>query len=115
VVDVLRACHLEHFVDRLHETGNWAMIMSPGEQQRLSFARALLVRPDWLFLDEASSALDEATESAMYGLLFERLPEVTVVSIAHKPSVVRFHNRRLIVERDTASVKLTRLPVPESV
>ena len=45
------------------------MVLSPGEQQRLSFARALLVKPDWLFLDEASSALDEATEAAMYGLL----------------------------------------------
>ncbi|MGD9510424.1 MAG: ABC transporter ATP-binding protein/permease, partial [Geminicoccaceae bacterium] len=112
-VEALRACHLEHFVDRLHETGNWAMIMSPGEQQRLSFARALLVRPDWLFLDEASSALDEQTEGAMYRLLFERLPEVTVVSIAHKPSVLRFHDRRLGVERDTASVSLTRLPAPE--
>ena len=44
------------------------MVMSPGEQQRLSFARALLVKPDWLFLDEASSALDEATEAAMYRL-----------------------------------------------
>ena len=55
-------CQLDQFADRLDEQGNWAMSMSPGEQQRLSFARALLVKPDWLFLDEASSALDEATE-----------------------------------------------------
>ena len=82
------ACELGHLADRLDETGNWSMVLSPGEQQRLSFARALLVKPDWLFLDEASSALDEATEAAMYGLLAERLPGLTMVSIAHKPSVV---------------------------
>ena len=74
------------------------MVLSPGEQQRLSFARALLVRPDWLFLDEASSALDEATETAMYGLLVERLPDATLVSIAHKPSVARFHEQRLRID-----------------
>ena len=62
VGEALTACQLGHFADRLDESGNWSMVMSPGEQQRLSFARALLVKPDWLFLDEASSALDEATE-----------------------------------------------------
>ena len=91
-------CQLGHLADRLDETGNWSMVLSPGEQQRLSFARALLVRPDWLFLDEASSALDEATEAAMYGLLAERLPGLTMVSIAHKPSVVAFHDRRVVLD-----------------
>jgi vitamin B12/bleomycin/antimicrobial peptide transport system ATP-binding/permease protein len=97
VGEVLTFCQLGHFADRLDETGNWSMVMSPGEQQRLSFARALLVRPDWLFLDEASSALDEATEADMYGLLAERLPGLTMVSIAHKPSVVAFHDRRVVL------------------
>ena len=68
-------CQLGHFADRLDESGNWSMSMSPGEQQRLSFARALLVKPDWLFLDEASSALDEATERSDVRLMAERLPE----------------------------------------
>ncbi len=64
----------------------------------MSFARALLIKPDWLFLDEASSALDEATERTMYGLLADRLPGLTMVSIAHKPSVVAFHDRRLVLD-----------------
>jgi putative ATP-binding cassette transporter len=59
----LEACRLPHLSDKLDENGNWAMALSPGEQQRLAFARALLFRPNWLFLDEASSALDEATEA----------------------------------------------------
>jgi putative ATP-binding cassette transporter len=105
VGEVLTLCELGHLADRLHDTGNWSMVLSPGEQQRLSFARALLVRPDWLFLDEASSALDEATETAMYGLLVERLPDATLVSIAHKPSVLRFHDRRLVLDPSTRSVR----------
>ena len=68
IADAVDACELGHLADRLDESGNWSMVLSPGEQQRLAFARALLVKPDWLFLDEASSALDEATEAAMYRL-----------------------------------------------
>ena len=55
-------CGLSHFFERLDESANWALLLSPGEQQRLAFARALLQRPDWLFLDEATAALDEASE-----------------------------------------------------
>ena len=69
MVEALRACRLGHLADRLDESANWSLVLSPGEQQRLSFARALLVRPNWLFLDEASSALDEATETRMYALV----------------------------------------------
>ena len=109
----LTDCQLPQFADRLGETGNWSMTMSPGEQQRLSFARVLLVKPDWLFLDEASSALDEATETRMYRLLLERLPEVTVVSIAHKPSLVQFHDRRLELDPVHRSVAASVIPATE--
>ncbi len=80
------------------------MALSPGEQQRLAFARALLYRPQWLFLDEASSALDEATEAELYRLLKERLPEATIVSIAHKSTVDVFHDRRVIIDPRTGGV-----------
>lgn len=113
VAEALAACRLEHLMDRLAESANWSMTLSPGEQQRLAFARALLVRPNWLFLDEASSALDEATESRMYGLIAERLPGATVVSIAHKPSVLRFHDRRLVIDPATGRVSVSELaPAP---
>lgn len=113
VAEALAACRLEHLTDRLAESANWSMTLSPGEQQRLAFARALLVRPNWLFLDEASSALDEATESRMYGLIAERLPGATVVSIAHKPSVLRFHDRRLVIDPATGRVSVSELaPAP---
>ncbi len=95
IVEALSACKLEGLVTRLNESAHWAQQLSPGEQQRLAFARALLHKPDWLFMDEATSALDEATEQEMYRLLSERLAHSTVISIAHSPSVGAFHNRKL--------------------
>jgi vitamin B12/bleomycin/antimicrobial peptide transport system ATP-binding/permease protein len=109
----LETCRLPHLSDRLHENGNWAMALSPGEQQRLAFARALLFRPDWLFLDEASSALDEAMEAELYLLLKERLSEASIVSIAHRPSVNCFHDRRLIINPQDGRVGFADIKAAE--
>jgi vitamin B12/bleomycin/antimicrobial peptide transport system ATP-binding/permease protein len=100
IVDALRACKLEGFITRLDEQQHWGQLLSPGEQQRLAFARALLHKPDWLFMDEATSALDEATEKEMYRLLNEHLPNSTFVSIAHRPNVAAFHTRRIEIAPD---------------
>lgn len=110
MIEALTACQLGHLADRLDQSGNWSLALSPGEQQRLSFARACLVAPDWLFLDEATSALDEATETRLYGLLTQRLPGTAVISIAHKPSVLRFHDRRLLLDPGTRRVSLAAIP-----
>ncbi|MGQ0658227.1 MAG: ABC transporter ATP-binding protein/permease [Chromatiales bacterium] len=95
IAETLRLCRLEQFADRLDEHDNWAMRMSPGEQQRLAIARALLNSPDWLFLDEATAALDEKTEQHLYALLRARLPQTTFISIAHRPQIAVQHRRRL--------------------
>jgi vitamin B12/bleomycin/antimicrobial peptide transport system ATP-binding/permease protein len=86
---------LAHFVQRLDEEQHWALQLSGGEQQRVGFARALLQKPDWLFMDEATSALDEASESALYGRLAQRLPHTTVISIGHRSTLRDFHQRVL--------------------
>jgi putative ATP-binding cassette transporter len=83
--EALAAVKLTKLVDRLDEVQNWSMQLSGGEQQRLAVARALLHRPDWLFLDEATSALDAPTEEHIEALLRERLPNATILSIAHRP------------------------------
>jgi vitamin B12/bleomycin/antimicrobial peptide transport system ATP-binding/permease protein len=98
ICDALRATGLEHLADRLDEERSWSPVLSPGEQQRVAVARAILLRPDWLFLDEATSALDPAMEARLYKLLRERLPETAIVSIAHNPTVVAFHDRRLVID-----------------
>lgn len=91
----LHDVHLGGLADRLDETAQWSQVLSPGEQQRLAVARALLLAPAWLFLDEATSAVDEDTEQALYILLRQRLPETTLVSIAHRPAVARHHLQRM--------------------
>jgi vitamin B12/bleomycin/antimicrobial peptide transport system ATP-binding/permease protein len=93
--EALIACRLPQLAERLHEASRWAHRLSGGEQQRLAFARVLLVRPDVLFLDEATSALDNDIEAHLYRLLRERLPDTTVVSVAHRTSLEAFHEHRL--------------------
>jgi vitamin B12/bleomycin/antimicrobial peptide transport system ATP-binding/permease protein len=91
----LRRCHLGHLVARLDEEDDWTRILSLGEQQRLAIGRVLLNRPRVVFLDEASSAMDEGLEHAMYRLLRESLPEATLVSVGHRSSLRGFHAREL--------------------
>ncbi len=108
VREALRLCGLEKFLPRLDEEAHWGQQLSPGEQQRLAFARALLHEPDWLYLDEATSAVDEAGEQALYALLRERLPHTTVVSIAHRPTVAKYHDARLTLVPADDGMQLVR-------
>jgi putative ATP-binding cassette transporter len=95
--EALEVVGLPKLVSRLDESAHWAMQLSPGEQQRIAFARALIQKPDWLFLDEATSAVDEDTEQRLYALVKERLATTTVISIGHRPTLGAFHRRRLVV------------------
>ena len=88
-------CRLPQLVDHLHESARWGQRLSPGEQQRLAFVRALLYQPDILFLDESSSALDNATEAHLYQLIIDRLPQCTLVSVAHRTTLDAFHEKQL--------------------
>jgi putative ATP-binding cassette transporter len=94
-IEALRAVRLEHLIDDLNEFDHWERRLSPGEQQRLAFARVLLHKPEWLFLDEATASLDPANEAAMYHLLAERLPNAAIISVAHRESVAAFHDKTL--------------------
>jgi putative ATP-binding cassette transporter len=98
VSEALEAAELGHLVPRLHEAETWDRRLSGGEQQRLALARALLLKPDWLFLDEATASLDPGAEERLYARLKERLPGTALVSIAHRPAVAAFHDRGLRVE-----------------
>ena len=97
VREALDAVGLPELTGRLDESANWALRLSPGEQQRIAFARALLQKPDWLFLDEATSAIDEEAEARLYALLRDRLPAATLFSVGHRSTLRPFHARRLVL------------------
>ncbi len=77
----------------LDDDAPWGQRLSGGEQQRLAVARALLLRPDWLFLDEATASLDPESEAALLHTLRERLPDTTMVSITHGPGAAEAEDR----------------------
>lgn len=87
--------HLPNLVGELDHEEVWSQRLSSGEQQRLALARALLARPDWLLLDESTSAVEESLEAELYALLARRLPKTTVVSIGHRSTLTALHQRHL--------------------
>lgn len=95
LVEALTKAALPNLVGRLDEVADWVKVLSPGEQQRVAFARVLLTKPKAVFLDEASSALDEGLEFAMYRLLRTELPATIVVSVSHRGTVEQHHDRQL--------------------
>ena len=86
---------LSHLANRLNDAQDWAKVLSPGEQQRIAFARVLLTRPRAVFLDEATSALDEGLEFALYDLVRTELPNTILVSVSHRHTVEQHHTRHL--------------------
>ncbi len=90
----LDLCRLPHLKDKLDLPDNWSQRLSPGEQQRLAFVRVLLTRPQILFLDEATRALDGTTEDALFELIIKELPDAAIVSIAHREAVAKYHHIR---------------------
>jgi vitamin B12/bleomycin/antimicrobial peptide transport system ATP-binding/permease protein len=93
--DILRAVQLGHLADRLDVETDWSKTLSPGEQQRLAFGRILISRPALAFFDETTSALDEGMEHAIYGLVRERMPDCTIISVGHRSSLETLHSNEL--------------------
>ena len=99
-------CDLPQLAERLDEEQHWAQQLSGGEQQRIAFARAILHKPDWLFMDEGTASLDEASEARLYTLLRTQLPGTTVISIGHRPALAQYHDRRVSLVRENGVGKM---------
>ena len=106
IAEVVAAVGLPEWSARLHEEQHWNRMLSQGEQQRLAVARALLQEPDYLFLDEATASLDEASEAVLYRLLQERLKGATIISIGHRSTLGTFHRRRVEVVPGEAAAQV---------
>ncbi len=102
VKSVLVDVGLDHLVHDLDVDDNWTQRLSGGEQQRVAVARAILSKPSWLLLDEATAAMDPKLEAAIYEKIAERLPGTTVISIAHRDTLGDHHRRHLALRRDAS-------------
>jgi len=100
IAETLEVVGLGALTPRLDEEAHWNRMLSLGEQQRLGIARAILEKPDFLFLDEATASLDEPSEARLYRLLADRLPGTAIISIGHRSTLAAFHRRRFALEPD---------------
>lgn len=91
---------LQKLAGQLDAVDDWSRILSLGEQQRLAFIRILLLRPDIVFLDESTSALDEPREAQAYEILHQLLPQMAVVSVGHRSSLLNCHDKQLVLAGD---------------
>lgn len=103
--DVLLAVGLGTFINRLKEVNDWARVLSLGEQQRIAIGRALLAKPKWLILDEATSAMDEEAEAQLYRMLKTALPETTLLSIGHRESLKPLHDREIRLGSSSSALR----------
>jgi putative ATP-binding cassette transporter len=95
LIAMLNKVALPHLVERLDEEQDWAKVLSPGEQQRVAFARILLTKPKAAFLDEATSALDVGLETMLYQMVRRDLPDAILVSVAHRGTVISHCDKEL--------------------
>lgn len=95
LVAMLNKVALPHLAERLNEEQDWAKVLSPGEQQRIAFARILLTKPKAAFLDEATSALDVGLETMLYRMVRQDLPDAILVSVAHRGTVISHCDKEL--------------------
>uniref|UniRef100_A0AAX7UE33 ATP-binding cassette, sub-family D (ALD), member 4 n=1 Tax=Astatotilapia calliptera TaxID=8154 RepID=A0AAX7UE33_ASTCA len=72
---------------------NWYDVLSPGEMQRLSFARLFYLQPKYAILDEATSALTEEAEAQLYRTCKQL--GMTLVSLGHRSSLEKYHDVQL--------------------
>ncbi len=95
---------LSYLTKRLYENAAWEDVLALAEQQRVGFARLLIRRPDWIFLEDATDALDAAGEAEMLHLLDEEFPEATFLTIASHSAQEARHSRKFVLERNGAGV-----------
>ncbi|HDR1022334.1 TPA: ABC transporter ATP-binding protein/permease [Pasteurella multocida] len=97
-VEILQKVQLGHLADKLEQENDWTRVLSLGEQQRLSFARILMHKPVVAYLDEATASMDEGLEDAMYRLLKQELPQMTMISVGHRSTLISHHQQCLKIE-----------------
>jgi putative ATP-binding cassette transporter len=97
---------LGFLIPRLDDSEAWDEVLAASEKQRLGFARLLLRKPDWIFVEDAMDALDQAGEDLMLSILDNEFREATLLTIGSHESLEEHHTRKLVFERTNGSVTL---------
>jgi putative ATP-binding cassette transporter len=97
---------------RLEEVARWDQVLSNGERQRLAIARVLVHRPRVIILDDALSALDEASQQTLQARLRSELPQATIISLGQRPAPAGSHDRQLVLQRHADGAALVPLAGP---
>jgi putative ATP-binding cassette transporter len=105
-VAVLARVGLGHLAPRLDDEATWEKELAYGDMQRLGFARLLLHRPDWIFIEEATDAIDPEGEKEMMRLLRDDFPAATIITVGNHPALEEFHDRKLMLTRSTDGMVL---------
>lgn len=100
----MEICHLHKYVNSLDNEADWQAILSPGELQRIAFVRIVLSKPQLIFLDETTSALDEPTEAILYQTIRRLLPHSIIISIGHRGTLQQFHNKQVVLTRQIETI-----------
>ncbi len=109
----LRDVSMEKFIPRLDDVGFWNQQLSGGEQQRISLSRAMLHHPDYLFFDEATASVDEPSEEELYKMLQDRMKNSTIISIGHRSSLEKFHERKIVAEQQDGTFEFVEQKVSD--
>lgn len=102
IKQAMSQCRLEKYHHALEQENDWQVIFSPGELQRIAFVRILLSKPELIFLDETTSALDEPTEALLYQRVRNALPESIIISVGHRCTLQQFHNKSIYLTPQNA-------------
>ncbi len=100
IIAALTAVELDYMVPHIEEMNAWGKVLTTAEQQRLGFARLLLHKPNWIFIQEATDALDTEGEEAMMRLVQSDLPDATVLTVGYHSGLEAFHQRKLVLLRE---------------
>ncbi|MEM7061609.1 MAG: ABC transporter ATP-binding protein/permease [Cyanobacteria bacterium P01_B01_bin.77] len=95
LLTILKAVQLDD-LNNLDQQADWSQRLSTGEQQRLAFARLLLIQPAYALIDEATSALPISQEQSLYQQLTQN--NTTYISIGHRPSLLTYHQQVLTLK-----------------
>jgi len=114
ITAALQRVGLDDLVRRLDENSNWHQALTVEAQQRLGFARLLLKRPDWIFMEEAADTLDPVGQRAMIDLLRTEFPNDTVLAIGHGGALAGAETRRFLLERHEGGVTVREDKVQSS-